>query len=72
MANEAKKTPLEIAKEAYDAAMKKANEALGKNPVDLVAYNAAMGELDKAEKDYAMAKDLDIYNEYAKKPNPIF
>ena len=71
MANEAKKTPLEIAKEAYDAAMKKANEALGKNPVDLVAYNAAMGELDKAEKDYAKAKATDMYNEYAKKPNPI-
>ena len=42
---EAKKTPIEIAKAAYDAAMKSANEALGKNPVDLVAYNAAMGEL---------------------------
>ena len=38
MANEAKKTPCEIAKEAYDAAIKAANDALGKNPVDLVAY----------------------------------
>lgn len=68
---EAKKTPIEIAKAAYDAAMKSANEALGKNPVDLVAYNAAMTALDKAEKDYAKAKALDMYNEYAKKPNPI-
>ena len=71
MANEAKKTPLEIAKEAYDLAMKQANEALGKNPVDLVAYNAAMGALDKAEKDYAKAKATAMYDEYAKKPNPI-
>ena len=71
MANEAKKTPCEIAKEAYDAAIKAANDALGKNPVDLVAYNAAMGALDKAEKDYAKAKALEMYDEYAKKSNPI-
>ena len=47
MAQEAKKTPLEIAKDSYEKALKAANDALGKNPVDLVAYNAAMGDLDK-------------------------
>lgn len=71
MAQEAKKTPLEIAKDSYEKALKAANDALGKNPVDLVAYNAAMGALDKAEKDYAKAKALEMYDEYAKKSNPI-
>ena len=68
---EARKTPLEIAKAKYDAAIKAANEALGKNPVDLVAYNAAMGDLDKAEKEYASAAAEAMYAEYAAKPNPI-
>ncbi len=68
---EANKNPLETAKRAYDAAIKQANNALCKNPLDLAAYNAAMIALDKAEKDYAKAKALDMYNEYAKKFNPI-
>lgn len=68
---EAKKTPIEIAKEAYDLAMKQANEALGKSPVDLVAYNAAMTALDKAEKDYATYAANELYDRVAKMDNPI-
>lgn len=68
---EARKTPLVTAKEKYDAAIKAANDALGKNPVDIVAYNAAIVELDKAEKEYASAAAEAMYAEYATKPNPI-
>lgn len=71
MAQEAKKTPLEIAKNAYDVAIKKANDALKSNPVDLVAFNAAMSDLEKSEKDYAKAAASSMYAEYAKKQNPI-
>lgn len=69
--NEAKKTPCEIAKDAYDVAIKAANDALGKNPVDLPAFNAAMGALDKAEKDYSKAAEHAMYDEIANGANPI-
>lgn len=71
MAQEAKKTPQEIAREKFDAALKAANDALGKKPVDLVAYNKAMGELDAAEKEYATIAANALYDEFAKKENPI-
>lgn len=68
---EARKSPLEVAKEKYDVALKEANEALHKNPVDLVAYNAAMTNLADAEKEYASLAATAMYIEYASKPNPI-
>lgn len=68
MAQEAKKTPLEMAKDKYEIALKAANDALGKNPTDLVAYNAAMSDLDKAEKEYAKLAATAMYAEYAGKP----
>ena len=68
MAQEAKKTPLEMAKDKYEIALKAANDALGKNPSDLVAYNAAMSDLDKAEKEYAKLAATAMYAEYAGKP----
>lgn len=71
MANEAKKTALEIAKDSYDASIKAANDALKANPVNLVAYNEAMNALDKAEKEYAKAKAAAMYAEYAKKDKPV-
>lgn len=71
MAQEARPNPLEIAKEKYDAAIKAANEALCKNPVDITGYNEAMSALDAAEKDYAMSAANAMYDEYAAKENPI-
>lgn len=71
MAQEAKKTPLEIAKDKYDAAMKAANDALGKKPADLITYNKAMSNLDAAEKEYTTLAANAMYDEYAKKDNPI-
>ncbi len=71
MAHETIKTPLETAKEQYDVAMKKANSALIANPVDITGYAAAMTELDAAEKDYEKNVASAMYDEYAKKDNPI-
>lgn len=71
MAQEVKRTPLEIAKEKHCAALKAANDALAKKPVDFVAYNKAIGELDEAEKKYATIVANTMYDEYAKKDNPI-
>lgn len=71
MAQEVKKTAIVIAKEKYDAALKAANDALGKKPVDLLGYSAAMDELDAAEKDYATHAANALYDECAKKDNPI-
>lgn len=71
MAQEAKKTPLELAKEKYDAAIAKANAALTAKPVDFAGYAAAMADLDAAEKEYATLAANAMYDEYAKKENPI-
>lgn len=71
MAQEAKKTAIEIAKEKYDVAIKAANDALGKKPIDLVAYSKAMADLDVAEKDYTTLAANALYDECAKKNNPI-
>lgn len=68
---QAAKTPIEEAKIKYDAALKAANDALGKNPIDVTAYNKAMSELDAAEADYAALAANKMYDEYAKKDNPI-
>lgn len=71
MGKEIKKTPIEQAKDTYDVALKEANDALGKNPIDLAAYSKAMTKVDEAEKDYASLVAVAMYDEYAKKPNPI-
>lgn len=71
MAQEAKKSPLEIAKDKYEVALKAANDALGKKPVDLVGYNNALNSLTEAEKEYATIAANAMYDEYAKKDNPI-
>lgn len=71
MAQEAKKPVLSIVKEQYDNALKMANEALGKKPVDFVAYNDAMAKLEIAEKEYATVVANEMYDAYAKKDNPI-
>ena len=62
---------LETARAAYDAAMKAANDAIATKTPDLVAYNKAMSDLDKAEKAYAETAAVTMYDEYAKKDNPI-
>ena len=71
MAQGAKRTPLEIAKGKYDAALKAANDALAKKPVDLVGYNSAINSLTEAEKEYTTIAANVMYDEYAKKKNPI-
>lgn len=71
MAQDAKKSALEIAQEKHDLALKAANDALGKKPVDLVAYAKAIADAEAAEKDYATCAANAMYDEYAAKPNPI-
>lgn len=71
MAQEAKKSAMEIAKEKIDVALKSANDALGKKPVDLLGYSKAMGELDAAEKEYTTFAANALYDQCAKEPNPI-
>ena len=71
MAQEAKKAPLDIAKEKYETALKAANDALGKKPVDLVGYSTAINSLTEAEKEYTTIAANEMYDEYAKKDNPI-
>jgi hypothetical protein len=71
MAQEAKKTQLELAKERYDVAIAKANTALIAKPVDFAGYASAIGELEQAEKDYATLAANAMYDEYAGKENPI-
>ncbi len=71
MAQEIKKTPIDLAKERYEANLKLANDALGENPQNLVKYNEAIVGLDEAEKDYAKCVAKAIYAEYADKPNAV-
>lgn len=71
MAQEAKKTVMETAKAKYDEAIANANAALKANPVDFVGYAAAMADLDKAEKEYTECAAVAMYDEYAKKDNPL-
>lgn len=71
MAQKTLKSLLEEAKERYNNALKEANGALSQKPVDLVAYNKAMNELEEAEKDYATIAANEMYDEYAKVSNPI-
>lgn len=71
MAQEAKKTALDVAKEKFDVALKSANEALGKKPVDHEGYNKAISDLEIAEKEFATSVANAMYDEYAKKENPI-
>jgi len=71
MAQEVKKTMLDVVKEKYDAALKSANEALGKKPVDHEGYNNAIIALDAAEKEFTTVVANAMYDEYAKKENPV-
>lgn len=71
MAQDVMKTPLDEAKNAYDVALKAANDALAKSPVDLAAYNKAMHDLEEAEKSYAAIAANAMYDEYAMKDNPV-
>lgn len=63
------KTPLEIAKEKYDVALKNANDAIAKK--DANAYNEAMLALANAEDEYTKLSANAMYDEYASKENPI-
>lgn len=71
MAQVANKTAIEIAKEKYDVALKKANDALNEKPVNLVAYNSAINELNVAEKEYATCAATALYDECKAMENPI-
>lgn len=64
-------TTLEKIKRAYEEALGRANSALSCNPVDYEGYTTAMSDLEKAEKDYAAVAAITMYDEYAKKDNPI-
>ncbi len=68
---EAMKTPLEVARDKFDVALKDANAALEKNPVDMTAYSAAIAALDEAEKQYAKLAAEAKYAEFTTKDNPI-
>ena len=71
MAEEVKKTPLQQAKEKYDAALKAANEAIAKTPQDINAYNTAMVDLAAAEKEYASAAQIEMFAAYKDVANPV-
>lgn len=58
-------------KEAYDTTLESANAALSANPFDLDAYNSALNDLDKTEKEYAKLAACALYDECAEKENPI-
>lgn len=68
---ESKRTPIENTKAKHDATIAAANNALKKTPIDIVAYNKAIAELNEIEKEYAKLAAIATYNEYANKPNPI-
>ena len=71
MAEEIRMSALEQAKTKYDAALKAANEALAKTPVDTNGYNTALTELNAAEKDYAAAAQLAMFADFKDRENPV-
>ena len=62
---------LDQAREAHTKALEKANEALRAEPFNIDAYNAALNDIDKAEKEFAKYSAYVLYDECAKKENPV-
>lgn len=56
-------------KAEYDAALKKANDAL--DAENLADYDLALNELTKLEKEYSDMAANAMYSEYSKKDNPL-
>lgn len=71
MENIVTKTGLEIAQEKYDEAIRNANVALSKRPIDQEAYDAAIVKLQEAEADYARLKEFAVYDAFIGKENAI-
>lgn len=69
-----KMSPVEVAKANCEKALTDVNAIIqngGKEPINLTKYNEAMATLTKAEEEYANLAQLAMYDEYAKKENPI-
>ena len=62
---------MEKAREDHNNAIKKANEALKAELFNIDAYNEALNDIDKAEKDFAKYSALALYDKCAKDENPI-
>lgn len=62
---------MEKAREDHNNALKKANEALKAEPFNIDAYNEALSDIDKAEKDFAKYSALALYDKCAEDENPI-
>lgn len=65
------KHAIEQTKSKYDEAIAKANAALKAQLFNIDDYNAAMSDLDKAEKEYAKLAACALYDECAKAEEPI-
>lgn len=62
---------IEEARRAYDEALERANKVLHTEPVDLNEYNTAISALETAEKAYTSFASNAMYDEYAKRENPV-